>query len=129
MVHLDEHSEEIIINKEKGALDRWKTGDTFGFVDIAAEDITYFDPNIEKRVTGIKEFREYFASFNGTFSFPSYELLNPCIQLYGDTAILTFNFTGYSEDGQKDKWNTTEVYRLINGDWKLAHSNWSHTRQ
>lgn len=123
-----ETTEELIIKKERGALDRWKTGDTFGFVDIAADDITYFDPNIEKRVTGIEEFREYFASFRGTFSFPRYELLNPHVQLYGETAILTFNFVGYSENGKEDKWNTTEVYRMRDGDWKLVHSNWSHTK-
>lgn len=121
-------SEDLIINKERAALDRWKTGDTFGFIEIAAEDITYFDPGLEKRVTGIKEFHDHLSSFNGTFSFPSYELLNPQVQLYGDTGILTFNFVGFSEDGKKDNWNTTEVYHLIEGDWKLVSSHWSHTK-
>lgn len=120
--------EDLILQKERGALDRWKTGDTFGFVEIAADDITYFDPNIEKRITGIKEFRDYFASFKGTFSFPGYELLNPKVQLYGDVAILTFNFVGFSEDGKKDLWNTTEVYRKTAGHWKLVNSHWSHTK-
>ncbi|MCU7496311.1 MAG: nuclear transport factor 2 family protein [Ignavibacteria bacterium] len=119
----------LIIKKETAALDRWKNGDTFGFVEIASDDITYFDPNIEKRVTGIEEFREYFSSFNGSFSFPRYELINPQVQLYGDTGILSFNFVGYSQDGQKDKWNATEVYHLVNDDWRLAHSNWSHTKK
>lgn len=128
MIHSGKSPEEIIINKEKMALDRWKQGDTFGFVEIASDDITYFDPYIECRVTGIKEFRDHYSSFNGTFSFPAYELLNPLVQLYGETAILTFNFLGTFENGQKDKWNTTEVYHLIDGDWKLAHSNWSHTK-
>lgn len=128
MVHPAECTAETIINIEKGALERWKTGDTFGFVEIASDDITYFDPNIEKRVTGLKEFQDYFASFRYTFSFPRYELLNPQVQLYGDTAVLTFNFVGYSEDGQKDRWNTTEVYHFVNGEWKLVHSNWSHTK-
>ncbi len=72
-----QNPEEVIINKEKQALDRWKNGDTFGFVEIAAEEITYFDPSLEKRITGIKEFRDYLSSFKGTFSFPRYELLNP----------------------------------------------------
>lgn len=121
-------AEEVIINTERAALDRWKTGDTFGFVEIAAEDITYFDPSIEKRVTGKKEYHDYFASLNGTFSFPGYELLNPQVQLYGDVGILTFNYVGYSNDGKKDYWNTTEVYHLIEGKWKLASSHWANTK-
>ena len=120
--------EELIINKERAALDRWKTGDTFGFIEIAADDITYFDPGLEKRVTGVKEFHDHLSSFNGTFSFPGYELRNPQVQLYGEVGILTFNFVGFSKDGKEDKWNTTEVYRLVKGDWKLASSHWSHTK-
>lgn len=120
--------EELIINKEKTALDRWKTGDTFGFIEIAAEDITYFDPGLEKRVTGKKEFHDHLASFNGTFSFPGYELRNPQVQLYGNIGILTFNFVGFSKEGKEDKWNTTEVYRLIEDDWKIVSSHWSHTK-
>lgn len=120
--------EDLIITKEIETLDRWKTGDTFGFIEIAADEITYFDPSLEKRITGIDEFREYISSFNGTFSFPRYELLNPQVQLFGDTGILTFNFIGYAEDGKEDKWNTTEVYHLIQGDWKLVSSHWSHTK-
>ena len=121
-------AEELIINKERAALDRWKTGDTFGFIEIASEDITYFDPGLEKRITGKKEFHEHLASFNGTFSFPGYELQNPQVQLYGDIGILTFNFVGFSEDGKEDKWNTTEVYRHTEGDWKIVSSHWSHTK-
>ena len=120
--------EDLIIAKERAALDRWKTGDTFAFVEIAAEDITYFDPVLEKRCDGIQAFGDYMASFRGTFSFPSYELLNPKVQLYGEVGILTFNFVGHSKDGKLDRWNSTEVYRLINGHWRLASSHWSHTK-
>ncbi|MGD8779731.1 MAG: nuclear transport factor 2 family protein [Ignavibacteria bacterium] len=120
--------EDLIIAKEKGALDRWKTGDTFGFIEIAADEITYFDPGLEKRITGIKEFSDHFSSFNGTFSFLGYELLNPQVQLYGNTGILTFNFVGYSENGEKDNWNATEVYHFIENDWKIVSSHWSPTK-
>jgi hypothetical protein len=120
--------EEQIITKEKYALDRWKTGDTFGFIDIAADEITYFDPGLEKRCTGIQAFRDHLAPAKGTFSFPDYELLNPTVQLHGDIGILTFNFAGIMADGSKDLWNSTEVYRLIKDDWKLVSSHWSRTK-
>ena len=119
---------EIIITKEKAILDRWITGDTFGFIEAAAEEITYFDPGLEKRCTGKKEFHDWIAAFNGTFSFPAYELLDPQVQMHGDVGILTFNFIGFMEDGSKEYWNTTEVYKLIEGNWKLISSHWSQTK-
>lgn len=119
---------EIIITKEKTILNRWKTGDTFGFIEAAAEEITYFDPGLEKRCTGKKEFHDWIATFKGTFSFPDYELLDPQVQMHGDVGILTFNFIGFMHDGSKEYWNTTEVYKLIEGDWKLISSHWSQTK-
>ncbi|MFA7422061.1 MAG: nuclear transport factor 2 family protein [Melioribacteraceae bacterium] len=120
--------QEIIIAKEKAILDRWITGDTFGFIEAAAEEITYFDPGLEKRCTGKKSFHDWIAPFNGTFSFPSYELLDPQVQMHGDVGILTFNFIGVMKDGSKEYFNTTEVYKLYAGDWKLISSHWSQTK-
>jgi hypothetical protein len=119
---------EIIITKEKTILNRWKTGDTFGFIEAAAEEITYFDPGLEKRCTGKKEFHDWIAAFNGSFSFPDYELLDPKVQMHSDVGILTFNFIGFMQDGSKEYFNTTEVYKLIDGDWKLISSHWSQTK-
>ncbi|GAB6283572.1 MAG: hypothetical protein STSR0008_23500 [Ignavibacterium sp.] len=120
--------QEIIIAKEKAILNRWITGDTFGFIEAAAEEITYFDPGLEKRCTGKKDFHEWISAFNGTFSFPSYELFDPQVQMHGDVGILTFNFIGFMKDGSKEYFNTTEVYKLIEGDWKLLSSHWSQTK-
>jgi ketosteroid isomerase-like protein len=119
---------EIIIAKEKAILNRWKTGDTFGFIEAAAEEITYFDPGLKKRCTGKNEFRDWIAAFSGTFSFPDYELLDPQVQMHGDVGILTFNFIGFMQDGSKENWNTTEVYKLFEEDWKLISSHWSQTK-
>jgi len=79
-------------------------------------------------ITFIYEFRDWIAVFTGTFSFPDYELLDPQVQLHGDVGILTFNFIGFMQDGSKENWNTTEVYKLFDGDWKLISSHWSQTK-
>jgi ketosteroid isomerase-like protein len=120
--------QEIIIANEKAMLDRWITGDTFGFIESAAEEITYFDPGLKKRCTGKKDFHDWIAAFNGTFSFPGYELFEPQVQMHGDVGILTFQFIGSMKDGSKEYFNTTEVYKLIGGDWKLISSHWSQTK-
>jgi len=82
-------------------------------MEISAEQITCFNPSAEQFITGIDEFREYLLSFNGTFSFPAYELQNPKIRWFGNTGILNFNFVGYTEDCKKEKWNTSEVNHFI----------------
>ena len=108
--------QEIIIAKEKAILDRWITGDTFGFIEAAAEEITYFDPGLEKHCTCKKEFHDWIAAFNGSFSFPKYEFIDPQVQMHGDVGVLTFNFIGFMHDGSKEYFNTTEVYTQIDGD-------------
>ncbi len=47
-------------------------------------------------------------------------------------AVLTFNLKTYSKepDGvekQKNHWHATEVYRRIDGQWKLSSTHWSFT--
>ena len=55
----------------------------------------------------------------GHSAFPINELQDPLVQMHSDVGILTFNFIGFMQDGSKEYFNTTEVYRLIDGDWKL----------
>jgi hypothetical protein len=90
---------EIIIDKEKAALDKWCNGDTSGFIEISSDEITYFDPYLEKRLDGGDAFKKYMNSINGTIFIDRYELLNPLVRIYGNVGILTFNFISYSKDG------------------------------
>jgi ketosteroid isomerase-like protein len=50
----------------------------------------------------------------------------------GEAAILTYNLVSYGRraDGGAvvARWNSTAVYRLIDGRWKILHSHWSFTR-
>lgn len=57
------------------------------------------------------------------------EMLNPKVQVYGDTAILTYNFAGVSrnKDGEtkSNRAKSTRVYVKLNGKWKLVHANFA----
>lgn len=60
------------------------------------------------------------------------EMQNPNVQVYGDTAILTYNYAGMtkSSDG-KIKPNTaksTRVYAKEGGRWMLVHANFAPVR-
>ena len=54
---------------------------------------------------------------------------NTKVQLGGDIGVLTFNLVNYNEnDSVTTKWNSTETYRLEQGQWMLLHSHWSYTK-
>lgn len=54
-----------IIALEKAALERWNNGDVYGFLDLSAEDVVYFDPMLEKRVDGLKKLTKHIYLYKG----------------------------------------------------------------
>jgi hypothetical protein len=46
---------------------------------------------------------------------------------------LTFNIVNYGAQLSRGpactkRWNVTEIYRLIDGQWKIVHSHFSYTQ-
>jgi hypothetical protein len=115
-----------IIALERGALERWGKGDPLGFVEIAAADITYFDPMIERRIDGRPAFARYMEGIKGKVQLDRFDLLNPKVELSGDLAVLSFNYVSHRGDATS-RWNSTEVYRRSPECWSLLHSHWSQT--
>ena len=57
------------------------------------------------------------------------EMLNPKVQVYGDVAILSYNYAGISKnkDGEmkSNRAKSTRVYAKLDGKWKLVHANFA----
>ena len=57
------------------------------------------------------------------------EMLNPKVQVYGDVAILSYNYAGIdmSKDGKVEpgRAKSTRVYVKQNGKWMLVHANFA----
>ncbi|HKQ75275.1 MAG TPA: DUF4440 domain-containing protein [Blastocatellia bacterium] len=126
----DDYSPDKIIAMEKAALDRWGKGDPQGYLEIMDADLTYFDPFLEKRLDGLDAMKEFLKPFTGKIKVDRFDMLNPKVQRDGDMALLTFNLLSYAKqpDGTEKvvaRWNSSEVYRKINGEWKIIHSHWS----
>ena len=118
-----------VLKLEKAALDRWQKGDVYGFVNQAADHISYFDPSLKRRLDGKKPFEAYLKPINGTFKIYRYEILNPKMYTDGDMVVLCFNLNNYNKKGKiTSQWNSTEVYQMIKGKWKIIHSHWSRTK-
>ncbi len=129
----DRFDPQEIIALEHGALDRWGKGDPKGYLEIYAQEVTYFDPMLEKRTDGLEAMRKYYAPITGKIKVDRYDMIDPKVQRVGDLAVLTFNLTDYGAQfagGPKTtaRWNSTEVYQRINGSWKIVHSHWSYTK-
>jgi len=115
-----------IIAKEEAALTRWGNGDPSGFLEISAPDIVYFDPYIPRRIDGLGALSEYYETIRGQIHIDRFELLNPNVQVTGDMAVLTFNYTSF-KDNQPTRWNCTEVYLRTDGRWQIVQTHWSYT--
>jgi ketosteroid isomerase-like protein len=92
-----------------------------------ADDYTEFNQSYSTRIDGrTKNFNLSDASNAGGKSLAD-EMLNPKVQVYGDVAILTYNFAGVIKDASgkviPSKAKSTRVYVKMNGTWKLVHAN------
>ncbi len=129
----DDFSPGQIIALERGALDRWGRGDPNGFLELDADEITYFDPTTEKRTDGLPAMRASLAPLTGKIHVDHYEMIGPQVQQHGDVAVLSYNLISYvrpPEGGtlRTVRWNCTEVYARIGGQWKIVHNHWSYTQ-
>jgi len=116
---------ETIIAIEIAALEKWNRGNPTGFLEILADDVTYFDPFTEKRFDGFEKMNEFYESLRGKGWVDKYEIINPMVQSTAGMAVLTYNLDSYARDILY-KWNCTEVYKLMpDKKWKIIHNHWS----
>jgi ketosteroid isomerase-like protein len=123
-----QNADQEIIALERSALDKWAQSDTGGYVDISADDITWFDftPGEQLRIDGLQAVRNYLKPFIGNIPPHTYDLVNPKVQMYGNTAVLTFHWKGSLTDGTPlDGYKVTAVYNWKDGEWRQVHAHWS----
>ena len=106
---------------ERAALARWAKGDPSGFLEISDPEVVYFDPFQPRRLNGLAELTRLYESLRGQVRIDAWELVDPRVQVAGETAVLTFNFAA------ADAWNCTEVYRRSGGAWRIIQTHWSKT--
>jgi ketosteroid isomerase-like protein len=117
-----------IIAMERAALDRSAKGDPGGFLDISDPGVVYFDPFLEEPIRGLEALRSYYQDSSGLEP-GSGEMTNANVQVFGDIAVLTFNYlTTLQASRRIIGWNATEVYRRSMGAWRIVHTHWSFLR-
>ena len=129
-----ESVEEIIMSLERGAMERWRNRDPWGWAEISAEEIIYIDPGLTKPIEGLEEYKKYLKQFEGKIHYQISEFIDPKIVTCGNCVVLTYNYRS-AETNSDDSiisqtlWNSTEVYCLLEGEWQIIHTHWSYIEQ
>ena len=97
---------------------------------IMADDYTEFNSNYPTRVDGkALNTRLADAMAEGGGSMLAGEMANAKVQVYGDVAILTYNFLGVNKDADGETSTnlakSTRVYAKQGGKWMLVHANFA----
>jgi len=120
-----------IMKLEDSAMEEWRKGNPMRWAEISADDVVYVDPGLDAPIVGKKAYIQYLEPLKGKILYDASEYVNPRVAVYGNTAVLTYNYHSLTKDGngqlqRTSFWNTTEVYRLIGDEWKIIHTHWSY---
>jgi ketosteroid isomerase-like protein len=100
-----------------------------GAMAILADDYTEFSADTPFRLDRDQLVRLAEARRSGPGALIAAEMTNEKVQVYGDTAVLTYNFVGISADKDGATENilakSTRVYVNMDGNWMLVHANFA----
>lgn len=115
---------------ETAAMARWDKGDPWGFIEISAPEVTYFDTGTPRRLNGREALSAEYTKREGKIHYDVMDFIDPRVQVCGDMAVLFYRFlsTSLNPDGSvshRTPWNCTEVFVRKNAQWKILHTHWS----
>jgi ketosteroid isomerase-like protein len=118
---------------EAAAMERWRQGDPWGFIELYAPDITYFDTGTPQRIDGLEAMTAEMAQRAGKIYYEVMDFIDPRVQIQGNVAVLTYRFlsTRLNPDGSissRVPWYCSEVYARSNGQWRIIHNHWSYIK-
>jgi ketosteroid isomerase-like protein len=124
---------ETILALEKAAMERWRSGDPWGWSEISAENVIYVDPSLTRPIVGLEEYQTFLKQVEGKIHYQGSEFIDPRVVVIGDAAVLSYNYlsSALAPDGtilSQTPWNATEVYFRLDGEWKIVHTHWSYVQ-
>lgn len=116
-----------ILALERQALDQWSGGNAMQYYMHADEGITYFDDiGANRGLHGLDALKAHASAFADQVPAHRYELQGEQVQVYGDTAVLSYNYVPTTMEGDPStNWRATIVYHNNGGDWKVVHMHWT----
>ncbi len=122
-----------LMKLESAAMERWRKGDPWGFVELYAPQVTYFDTGTPQRINGREALSAEYKQREGKIFYEVMDFIEPWVLVCGDMAVLFYRFlsTRLNPDGSvasRVPWNCSEIYIRLEGGWKIIHNHWSHIR-
>ena len=116
-----------LVAREKASVDAWQRKDKAFFENFMTDDSTYFAPDspylqVDPKVNFLPKFEKYAEMFK----FNDFQMHNPRVQIYGDTAVLTYNSSvSISMAGQPIQYTAkvTSVYVKQGNTWRVVHAH------
>lgn len=116
-----------VIARERASFEAWQRKDKAFFENFMAEDSTFFSSESPYLETDPKiNFFPKFDKYTEMFKINDFQMHNPRVQVYGDTAILTYNSTvSVTMGGQPINYTSkvTSVYVKQGGVWRVVHAH------
>jgi ketosteroid isomerase-like protein len=116
-----------IIAREKASVEAWQRKDKAFFADFLADDSTYFNSyspylDADPKANFLPKFEQYVEMFK----YNDFQMYNPRVQVYGDTAVLTYNSSvSATFAGQPLNYTAkaTVVYVKQGNTWRVVHAH------
>jgi hypothetical protein len=118
---------EEILALESGTYETWYgESDPTAYAELFANKATIWDAWSNSLIED-GAVKEYLMAFAGQIPIVDYEILNPRVDLYGDTAVFVFNveLTNPKDGTFFFLWKSTAVFTRTKDSWERVHSTFS----
>ncbi len=118
---------EEILALELTTYETWYgNSDPTAYAQMFSDKATYFDTQLPDKIED-SAVKEHLMTFAGKTPKLDYEILNPRVDLYGDTAVFTFNLN--ASDPTKGtvlaRFKSTAVLTRTQNGWEKVHAHWT----
>jgi ketosteroid isomerase-like protein len=126
-VAVEQAISEQVIARERASVEAWRRKDKAFYVDLFADDATYFSAYSPYLDTDAKRnFLPKFEQYAEQFKYQDFQMYNPRVQIYGDVAVLTYQANIEATfNGQPLNYTSkmTAVYVRQGNTWRFAHGH------
>ncbi|MBN2366647.1 MAG: DUF4440 domain-containing protein [Calditrichaeota bacterium] len=117
-----------LVDIEKKCARAFNQNDIDTILNYFSDDISGFSSTEHDRFTDKKELRKTFEYYLSEADEVTYDIMEPAVVQYGDTAVLSFYWRVTIKTGNRRieiPGRGTHVYHKINDTWKIIHEHFS----
>ena len=117
-----------IIDLEEKQVAAFNSGNIDEILNFFYPDIVGFSSTKHERISGLQAMRETFEYYLHEAEKIEYSISEPTVQVFGETAILTYYWLVTLINGSKKqdvKGRGSHVYTRVDGGWNIVHEHFS----